>query len=414
MAVLLPHQYALSFVARRRMSSAACRLRGFFLLMSVAVCPCRPLRPSRRGLRIRHRRAGRELAGRLGRWQRRQGQVPGLVKGDRLAILIVDDEPDTRRLLAYILNNAGHSNIQMAISAHDALEQLGLEGTGTPGEPPDLILMDLTLPDMHGVEAIRRIKAAPAYEDVPIVVVTGRTEDDELVRAFDAGAVDYIRKPFNRIEFMARVRSALQLKSERDKRKAREGELVAVTEQLETANQQLERLSWLDGLTDIPNRRQFDATLDLEWRRCLRHGLPLALIMTDVDHFKSYNDHLGHQAGDDCLRRVARAHAAIVSRPGDLAARYGGEEFALILPDTDLNGAEAVAQRLRASVEELRLPHPASSVGPTVTISAGVASIIPATVGVAADLIAAADRALYQAKQTGRNRVHLASDGPAL
>ena len=329
-----------------------------------------------------------------------------------MAILIVDDDANTRRLLAFILENAGHTDTQMAVSAHDALQQLGLEGSGTPGEPPDLILMDLTLPDMHGVEAIRRIKAAPAYEDVPIVVVTGRTEDDELVSAFDAGAIDYIRKPFNRIEFMARVRSALQLKSERDKRKAREGELVAVTEQLETANQQLERLSWLDGLTDIANRRQFDATLDLEWRRCLRHNLPISLIMSDVDHFKRYNDHLGHQAGDDCLRRVARAHASMMARPGDLAARYGGEEFAIILSGTDLKGAEAVAQRLRAGVEELKIPHPASSVGPYVTISAGVATLLPSAGDVPADLIAAADRSLYQAKQTGRNRIFLATNSP--
>lgn len=333
---------------------------------------------------------------------------PGQVKGERLGILIVDDEPETRRLLAVILDSAGHADMIMAASARDAFRQLGLEGEAATPDAPDLILMDLTLPDMDGVEAIRRIKAAPRYQDVPIVVVTGRSENEGLARAFDAGAVDYIRKPFNRIEFLARVRAALQLKSERDQRKAREGELLAVTHQLEMANQQLERMTRLDGLTDIPNRRQFDSSLDLEWRRCLRYNLPLSLIMSDIDFFKFYNDHLGHQAGDECLRRVARAHVGAAARPGDLAARYGGEEFAIILPETDLKGAVVVAGRLRASIEELRIPHPASSVSPFVTVSAGVASIVPAAGRIAAELVASADRALYQAKQGGRNRLELA------
>jgi diguanylate cyclase (GGDEF)-like protein len=174
---------------------------------------------------------------------------------------------------------------------------------------------------------------------------------------------------------------------------------------LENAIDELRHLSSLDGLTGVLNRRSFDERLEREWRRAGRDAASIAVLMVDIDHFKRYNDHYGHQAGDACLQRLARALGGTVARPADLVARYGGEEFAIILPDTDLDGAARVGETARLTVDGLALPHAASRVAPHVTISVGVAATVPAGQLNAADLVAAADRALYRAKQGGRNRV---------
>ncbi len=174
---------------------------------------------------------------------------------------------------------------------------------------------------------------------------------------------------------------------------------------LARANRELERLAQVDGLTGIPNRRSFDGALAREWRRAQRSGQPLALIMGDVDHFKLYNDSLGHPAGDECLRRVARALAGQPRRPADLAARYGGEEFAVLLPDTDQAGALHLAERILAITRGLSIPHPASSTGEVVTLSLGVGVLIPRPNHDAAALVRLADEALYEAKEGGRDRV---------
>ncbi len=178
------------------------------------------------------------------------------------------------------------------------------------------------------------------------------------------------------------------------------------TRQLEEANLQLKRLSFLDGLTGIPNRRAFEERLQLEWRRAMRHGSSIAVLMIDIDHFKEYNDHYGHQRGDDCLFQLAQRLRNSISRPGDFVARYGGEEFAIILPDTDLEGARAVAENLRRRVAGLRIPHSTSPVREMVTISVGAAAVVPDAASPAP--VAAADHALYRAKQLGRNRVEVA------
>jgi diguanylate cyclase (GGDEF)-like protein len=177
------------------------------------------------------------------------------------------------------------------------------------------------------------------------------------------------------------------------------------THELEEANSRLERLSALDPLTSVANRRRFDEMLDVEWRRGCRTGSPLSLVLLDLDYFKLFNDTKGHQAGDDCLRRVARVLAGALGRAGDLVARYGGEEFVALLPSMGPEDALAVAERLRASVEALRLPHAGSPVAPVVTLSAGVATVVPEERLSSAALVAAADGALYQAKREGRNRV---------
>jgi diguanylate cyclase (GGDEF)-like protein len=179
---------------------------------------------------------------------------------------------------------------------------------------------------------------------------------------------------------------------------------------LEDANAQLKRLSFLDALTSIPNRRAFEERFQLEWRRAQRHTSPIAILMIDIDHFKEYNDHYGHQRGDECLTQLAQRLRNSVSRPGDFVARYGGEEFALVLPDTGPTGATAVAENLRRRVVGLRIPHAASPVRDVVTISVGVASVVPDPGSPVP--VTAADNALYRAKQLGRNRVEVAGEAP--
>ena len=197
---------------------------------------------------------------------------------------------------------------------------------------------------------------------------------------------------------------------------ADDGQLIAVVETLrdmtdyKNAQLALQQQATIDGLTGLANRRCFDEKLHVEWSRAQRYGEPLALILADVDYFKRYNDHYGHQGGDECLKSVARILQREIFRPTDLVARYGGEEFAIILPATDLQGALTVAERLRFDLERSALHHAASDVGPWVTMSIGVAAIVPDREAQSATLVAKADRALYKAKGSGRNQVRAGSD----
>jgi len=177
------------------------------------------------------------------------------------------------------------------------------------------------------------------------------------------------------------------------------------TTELAAASERLAQLSREDALTGVANRRRLDEVLDEEWRRAVRGRTPLSFLLLDVDHFKAYNDRLGHQAGDECLRVVARAVASAHTRAGELVARYGGEEFAVLLPGVALDGARVSAENVRRCVAELALSHPSSSASPVVTVSIGVASVLPTASASPADLVGAADRALYQAKNDGRNCV---------
>ncbi len=186
-----------------------------------------------------------------------------------------------------------------------------------------------------------------------------------------------------------------------------EEKVLARTAELEAANRRLETLSATDGLTGLANRRTFDLAWDAEWQRASRQGLPLAIAMVDVDQFKAYNDHYGHQSGDLCLKILAQTLGSMAQRPGELAARYGGEEFVVILPG--LSGAEAYAamERIRAAIQAQGLPHAKATVAGVVTISVGVASCVPRQGESSASLVQAADVAMYQAKEKGRNQVTL-------
>lgn len=291
-------------------------------------------------------------------------------------IMIVDDTPTNIRVLAESLRV--DYRVRVASSGQAALNLIERQG------PPDLILLDIMMPEIDGYEVCRRLKENPTTKNIPVIFVTARDDAIDEERGLKLGAVDYIVKPFHLPIVAARVHNHIKLKMKSDL---------------------LESLAMLDALTDIPNRRSFDETLHEEWLRARRAEQPVSIIMADIDHFKRYNDHYGHGAGDICLIKVAAALAYSVERPGDLVARYGGEEFIALLPDTDREGARLVAERFRNEVEALQLPHQFSKASPLVTISVGFATANPHLGDDANRLLEQADRMLYQAKNKGRNRV---------
>lgn len=323
-----------------------------------------------------------------------------------MRVLVVDDCEDTRRSLQRLLQAHGYDQVVTAENGQAALDYLCADD---PEEAPrvDVMLTDLDMPGLDGIEVCQLVKAAPHLRDIAVLILTGITDELTLERAFEAGACDYITKPFNVNELLARVRSAANLKHQFDQCKMREQDLVKVTRQLKQLNEELQRLSILDELTGIPNRRFFNILLTQEWGRAARAVLPLSMMLIDIDYFKNYNDHYGHPQGDKCLKKVATTLNSLVRRPGDCVARYGGEEFVVLLAHTGLGGATQVAETLRHAVEELRLPHADSPVHNRVTISVGVASTVPERSSSPEVLLSAADQAVYQAKHGGRNCVKI-------
>lgn len=275
---------------------------------------------------------------------------------------------------------------------------------------PTLILQDLVMPEVDGLMMVRFFRANPATAQVPIIVLSTKEEPEIKSKAFSMGANDYIVKLPDKIELIARIRYHSQAYISQKQRDEAFRALQESQERLAAANKELEKLSSLDGLTGIPNRRRFDEVLDQEWHRAMRNKTPLSLIMLDIDFFKLYNDHYGHQGGDDCLKRVANTLDETVHRESDIIARYGGEEFAAILPETLINGAIEVAENMRFNIQEKKIAHAKSKVNEHVSISVGAATIIPEREALPAALIAAADKALYNAKENGRNRVEAAMD----
>lgn len=324
-----------------------------------------------------------------------------------MRILLVDDSEDIRLLLKQYLNKAGYRDILEAASAVEAFKLLGVEQEGghLPDQLPtvDLILLDIVMPGMDGVITCRRILESEHYANTPIIMVSAIDDASLLEEAFDAGATDYVEKPVNKIELLARMRSALRLKEEIDRRREHEELLLNLTAQLREANEALQALAIMDGLTGVANRRRFNEYIEHEWRRAQRTGHPLSMLMIDIDDFKAYNDTYGHQKGDGCLKRVAETLQGSLRRPADLVARYGGEEFAVVLPDTDPQGAMEIAESVRAAVVGLNMPHRRSRAADYLTISLGVASVVPEQESAASEIIEMADRALYLAKGQGRN-----------
>jgi two-component system chemotaxis family response regulator WspR len=269
---------------------------------------------------------------------------------------------------------------------------------------PTVILQDLVMPEIDGFALIKAYREMPVLREVPIIVLSAKEDPKLKAHSFAVGANDYLVKLPDKLELLARVRyhSAGHIgRLQRDEafRMLRESQ-----QNLANANIELQKLAALDGLTGIANRRCFDDAMQSEWRRGQRDQSPLSLVMVDLDAFKAYNDRYGHPAGDMVLKKTAAILTAQLKRPADLAARYGGEEFAILLPDTELAGALDLADACRRHLEGLAIEHGAAD-GGIVTMSLGVASVVPNKDGTAAALIERADKALYAAKSAGRNRV---------
>jgi len=324
-------------------------------------------------------------------------------------ILIVDDNPNNLFALENLLA-APDLNIITASSGNEALAK-------TLSHEFAIALLDVQMPEMDGFETAELMRGNSRTRHIPIIFVTAnRTEREHVFRGYDSGAVDYLSKPLDATVLKSKINVFLDIHRQRRalEEKTREldakiAEMERLQSLLQERNEQLRVLSRTDRLTGIFNRLSFDETLEYEWRRCARGAKPLTLIMADIDHFKAYNDRLGHIAGDHCLKQVAWALSAALMRHVDTIARYGGEEFAAILPETDENGAVAVVTRMRNAVKALSIAHPASPTEPHVTISLGVASLLPTAEISPLRLIEMADDAMYRAKSLGRDRYALFS-----
>jgi two-component system chemotaxis family response regulator WspR len=268
---------------------------------------------------------------------------------------------------------------------------------------PTVILQDLVMPGVNGLDLVRQYRQNPATRDIPVIVLSTKEEPTIKSEAFSAGANDYLVKLPDRLELIARIRyhsRAYLNKLQRDEAYAA---LRESQQSLLKANLELQRLTKVDGLTGLCNRRYFDEYLAAEWGRATRAGEPLAVLMIDVDEFKLYNDSYGHLAGDEVLKTVARTLQDLCA-PTDLVARFGGEEFVMILSDATLDRTERMGAAICGSIEALALPHVASRVSVHVTASLGGALTRASAAGSPLRLVDAADKALYKAKAAGRNR----------
>jgi diguanylate cyclase (GGDEF)-like protein len=302
------------------------------------------------------------------------------IRCDTKRILVVDDQPANILLIREILG----TNME-AFAATGGAQALAM----CIANPPDLVLLDVQMPGIDGLETCRRLRACEQTRAIPVIFVTGNSSAAEEEACWAAGAADFVTKPINPTTLRNRVRSQLTLREQAD---------------------QLRRLAFIDGLTGVYNRRYFDDRLEVECRRARRSGTPLSLFMLDVDFFKRYNDHYGHPAGDACLVEIARSLRASVGRSSDTVARFGGEEFVALLPETDYAGAMSVARMVLDRIRELNMPHADSPIGPIVSASIGVSTWIAVEADSSADdrcasLLQEADKQLYRAKQEGRARV---------
>jgi diguanylate cyclase (GGDEF)-like protein len=300
----------------------------------------------------------------------------------RHTILLVDDAVANLEALNAVLGN--DYELIFATTGKEAIDL-------ARDQRPDLILLDVMMPDLNGYEVCRKLKDDVNTHGIPVIFVTSMDHEQDETTGLDVGAIDYITKPIRASIVRARIRNHLELKRARDL---------------------LESLSITDQLTELPNRRHFDAALEAETRRAIRGMNHIGLLMCDLDYFKAYNDYYGHPAGDRCLAEVGKVFRDVFRRAGDLAARYGGEEFAVILAGATPPDAWMMGEKIRQAVEARRLPHMRGGAGPWVTVSVGVASMLVSAETSSSWLVQRADVALYASKKAGRNRVTCAG-GPA-
>ena len=312
-------------------------------------------------------------------------------------VLIADDDSVSSYMLSQVLHQDGYQTLtvengQAALSACQK-------------ELPDIILMDAVMPVLNGFDCCRTLHTIYGSDCPPTLIITGLNDTESVESAYKAGAVDYVTKPFHWPVLRGRVRQAIKAHLAHQKLKQSLYQERLLRQELKLANQQLQSFATKDGLTGITNRRIFDETLEVEWKRLSRERSSLGLALIDIDCFKIYNDTYGHLNGDRCLCQVADVIKGCARRPADVAARYGGEEFALILPNTELEGVIHIGKSVQTDLRKRAIPHTGSFVRPLVTVSIGVVAIVPTLSSSPKTLISWADQALYDAKKKGRDQV---------
>lgn len=338
------------------------------------------------------------------------GKSTTTTSGKPPLILIADDDKTMRLLLREFMEQEGYRVIEV----NDGKQCLDAYAD----TKPDLILLDAIMPEMDGFACCKQLLQiaknnlalalanfdtsngsfgntiiSKLWDRTPILMITGLDDPESVDRAFESGASDFVTKPIHWAVLRQRVRRLLQQ--------------AQLYKQLEAANQALQHLANVDGLTGLANRRHFDQYLNSQWLTLAQEQVPISLILCDIDYFKRYNDKYGHPAGDSCLQKVAAVLKSKAQKNHDLAARYGGEEFAVIMPYTSVTAAVSIAAAMQAGVRELEIEHLESGVSQFVTLSLGVGCMIPSFDNSPQDLILTTDKALYQAKEQGRNRIIL-------
>ncbi|MBI2840024.1 MAG: diguanylate cyclase [Acidobacteria bacterium] len=323
-----------------------------------------------------------------------------------MKILIVDGDRETRQHVRGLLEAAGYTGLLEAETSGDAFRLIGLGEAAGKRDAVDVILMATqTDGGVTGVETCRKIKQDPEMQDVAVIMMASEGGAEQLEAAFDAGAIDCLSKPVNRVELLTRMGSVVRMKREAEERRSREVELGELKRQLADARRVMQYLSALDSQTGVADREHLDRALDHEWRRATRGPTPLSAVMIDIDFFKTYSEVYGAEGAEQAQVSVTRSLSGSLRRPADLLGRYDDQRLLVLLPDTPIQGAVAIAEGMRAGIESLGIAHTRSQVSDWVTISLGVSTAVPTVDVSPTTLVAAAQQALGQAKHGGRNRV---------
>ncbi len=320
------------------------------------------------------------------------------LKSYKITVLLIDDQPIIAEAVRRALKDEDDIDFHYCPDPTQAIKMAN-------EIRPTIILQDLIMPEVNGMMMVKFFRVNHQTCDVPIIILSTKEDPETKSQTFANGVSDYLVKLPDKSELIARIRYHSQAYINQ---KQKEEAFLALQEsqkKLHEANLALEKLSSLDGLTNIANRRKFDYTLQKEWNRAKRNYCPISLIMLDIDYFKLYNDTYGHQGGDETLNIVASILQGMEKRPGDLAARYGGEEFAVILPETDQIGVAEVAKAIIDKIRAKKIRHESSKICDILTVSIGTATMIPPRTNPPDILVSSADKALYQAKNNGRNQI---------